>query len=223
MGRDSFVLYCNDGRQIEQLPDAEAGQLLKAIYRYVRDDEEPEGLPPVVSMAFSFIRSQLDRDGKKWEETKKKRKEAADKRWGNNPGANANARQSMQMDAKAYKSMQMDAVSVDVSVPVSVSVDEDVDVAVAVAEDEAVGEDTRGGGNDGNTDDELKPWLGNVFLTENQTADLLERMDLDTYDYYLQKLSRFIHDNDARVKNHYETILKWYEEDRQVRTLARRY
>ena len=52
-----------------------------------------------------------------------------------------------------------------------------------------------------------------VFLSDAQIADLLDLMGVDTFDYYVDKLSRFILQNNARVKNHYDTILKWWKED----------
>jgi len=52
-----------------------------------------------------------------------------------------------------------------------------------------------------------------VFLSDAQIADLLDLMGVETFDYYVDKLSRFILQNNARVKNHYDTILKWWKED----------
>lgn len=57
---------------------------------------------------------------------------------------------------------------------------------------------------------------GVVFLSEAQIADLLEKLDLDLFDYYVDKLANFIIKNDAKVKNHYETILKWWREDSKI-------
>lgn len=54
---------------------------------------------------------------------------------------------------------------------------------------------------------------GVVFLSDAQIADLLEKLDLDAFDYYVDKLASFIIKNDAKVKNHYETILKWWRQD----------
>lgn len=56
-----------------------------------------------------------------------------------------------------------------------------------------------------------------VFLSEVQIRDLLDKMGLDTFDHYVDKLSNYIIKNDAHVKNHYETILKWWQEDAAVR------
>lgn len=58
---------------------------------------------------------------------------------------------------------------------------------------------------------------GVVFLSDAQIADLLDKLDLDAFDYYVDKLANFIIKNDARVKNHYETILKWWREDSGIR------
>lgn len=63
----------------------------------------------------------------------------------------------------------------------------------------------------------LEPLRGNVMLSENQISDLLEKMGLEAFDYYVDKLNAFIRDKGAFVKNHYETLLKWYNEDRKVK------
>jgi predicted phage replisome organizer len=59
---------------------------------------------------------------------------------------------------------------------------------------------------------------GVVYLTNRQFGDLLERLGMDAFDRYVDRLATFIIEKDAYVKNHYETILKWYEEDRKVKS-----
>ena len=54
---------------------------------------------------------------------------------------------------------------------------------------------------------------GVVAVSQEQMDDLLDRMDIDTFDYYVDKLSSFIIKNGAHVKSHYDTILKWWRED----------
>ena len=54
---------------------------------------------------------------------------------------------------------------------------------------------------------------GVVFLSEAQIEDLLEKMGVDAFDYYVKKLSTFIIETGKHVKNHYLTILKWWRED----------
>ena len=62
----------------------------------------------------------------------------------------------------------------------------------------------------------LEPFRKNLMLTDNQIDDLLNQMDLEAFDYYCAKLSNFIEEKGAHVKNHYQTILKWWKEDSVV-------
>lgn len=57
---------------------------------------------------------------------------------------------------------------------------------------------------------------GVVLLSDRQVEELLDKMDIDSFDYYVEKLADFILAKQAKVKNHYATILKWWEEDRSV-------
>lgn len=54
---------------------------------------------------------------------------------------------------------------------------------------------------------------GVIVLSEEQSEKLLEVMPIDIFNYYVEKLANFIVNKKAKVKNHYETILKWYNED----------
>jgi hypothetical protein len=58
---------------------------------------------------------------------------------------------------------------------------------------------------------------GVVYLTDRQFDDLLDKLGMDGFNRYVERLATFIIEKDAYVKNHYETILKWYEEDRKVK------
>lgn len=57
---------------------------------------------------------------------------------------------------------------------------------------------------------------GVVLLSENQIEELLDTMGIDCFDFYVDKLSNFILQKHAKVKNHYATIVKWWEEDRGI-------
>ena len=54
---------------------------------------------------------------------------------------------------------------------------------------------------------------GVVFLNSRQINKLLDKLGFDAFNAYVTRLADFIIEKDAHVKNHYETILKWYEED----------
>ena len=71
------------------------------------------------------------------------------------------------------------------------------------------------------TDKQLKIMNGElgkgvVILSNAQTEDLLEKLGLDMFDYYVDKLATFIIKKGAKVKNHYETILNWYMQDSAI-------
>jgi hypothetical protein len=57
---------------------------------------------------------------------------------------------------------------------------------------------------------------GVVYLTDNQFDDLVVKLGIDGFDRYMDRLSTFIIDKGAHIKSHYETILKWYEQDSKV-------
>lgn len=71
-------------------------------------------------------------------------------------------------------------------------------------------------GNCISDDDKLKPFNNILFFSENQTGHLLELMGLEMFNEYCARLEQFIMNNDADVKSHYKTILKWYKEDCNV-------
>lgn len=59
---------------------------------------------------------------------------------------------------------------------------------------------------------------GVVYLTDTQFEDLLEKLDLETFDIYVERLADFIIEKQAHIKSHYDTILKWVAEDSKVTT-----
>ena len=66
MKKKSFILYCDYLEHIQMLNDAEAGKLFKAILQYVADGTAAD-LPGASGMAFSFIKSQIERDNAEYE------------------------------------------------------------------------------------------------------------------------------------------------------------
>lgn len=87
MDKKSFILYVDYQKHFSRLSDAEAGQLIKAIFDYAAGCEIEPILSPAAGMAFSFIRDRIDIDSEKFELTCQKRSEAGKKgmatRWKN--------------------------------------------------------------------------------------------------------------------------------------------
>jgi len=76
--KKSFVIYTDYLKHIELLSIEQRGELLTAILTYADSGEERE-LDGMTSMAFSFIRTQMDRDMEKWEESRRRRSLAGQK------------------------------------------------------------------------------------------------------------------------------------------------
>ena len=72
---ESFVLYTRHLKHLDKLTDAQAGQLLKALYSYTVGEERAE-MDVATEMLFGIISEQMDFDRAKWEETKQARRNA---------------------------------------------------------------------------------------------------------------------------------------------------
>jgi len=62
----SFLLYNDNYEAIKDLSLTDKGRLLDTIFNYSKSGTIPN-LPPVVKVAFGFIRQTMDRDFQKWE------------------------------------------------------------------------------------------------------------------------------------------------------------
>lgn len=78
MDKNSFLIYLDYQEQFELLTDEQAGQLIKAIIKYEKTGEITE-LDGMTKMAFSFIKTQLDRDREKYNKRCEKNRENAKK------------------------------------------------------------------------------------------------------------------------------------------------
>lgn len=73
--KNSFVMYTDYMEQINLLTMEQRGLLFTAIMQYASGDALPE-MDGMTGMAFSFIKSKMDRDFEKYQQTVEKRKEA---------------------------------------------------------------------------------------------------------------------------------------------------
>lgn len=126
--RCSFVLYTEYFEHVKLLSMEQRGILFTCVLAYVAGDGLPE-MDGMTQMAFSFIKSRLDRDSAAYEDKIKKRSEAG--LLGGRPKANeskqkqtkankANAFSEKQTKANESKQKQNNPDTVPVTVPVSV-------------------------------------------------------------------------------------------------------
>lgn len=62
----------------------------------------------------------------------------------------------------------------------------------------------------------LSKFKQHLFLSDKQVEELLDKLGLEMFDEYTYRLNEYIEKTGYTIKNHYETILKWYNEDRKV-------
>ena len=78
MDKNSFLIYLDYEEQFNLLTDEEVGQLMRAIIKYEKTGNMPK-LDGMLKMAFSFIKTQLDRDREKYNKKCEQNKENAKK------------------------------------------------------------------------------------------------------------------------------------------------
>lgn len=76
MDKNSFLIYLDYEEQFNLLTDEQIGQLMRAIIKYEKSGEIPK-LDGMLQMAFSFIKTQLDRDREKYNKKCEKNRENA--------------------------------------------------------------------------------------------------------------------------------------------------
>lgn len=96
-GKKTFIFYSDWINMVREMPDEDAGGLLKHILKYV-NDENPTTENLLIKMAFGHIRPMLKKDLEKWDSIREKRKIAGAK------GGKANAKQN-QANAKQLEAV----------------------------------------------------------------------------------------------------------------------
>lgn len=125
--KNSFVMYTDYMEQVSMLSREQRGDLFTAIMAYASNTGLPN-MDDVTMMAFCFIRSQMDRDRSKYQETIEKRREAG--KQGGRPKANGSDEKTKK--ANGFSEKQTEAKKADnvnendnVDVNVNENVDED--------------------------------------------------------------------------------------------------
>ena len=224
MARPGIMLYFDILEPIRVLPDAEKGQLLVAMLEYGKSGVMPE-FDGMLALAWGFVKPKIDKDEAEYnmsvlrrqfatvcrERKKKGEPEITFDEWLKITGNNDCQKLSMMTNDNQWYPTTTTTPSTPTNTNTSTTTaaaattntNED-EIAAATADKEA----KFLGGELGK---------GVVLLNDDQIGSLLDMMGVDAFDYYVDKLSSFIIKNGAKVKNHYETILKWWNEDAAVR------
>ena len=225
MARPGIMLYFDILEPIRVLPDEDKGRLLVAMLEYGKEGIVPD-FSGMLALAWGFVKPKIDKDEEEYnlsvmrrqyatvcrERKKKGEPEITFDEWLKTMHYGEHQRSSMMTNDNQWyptttttTSTTTNTTTATATAAAANTTTEDEDAAATEDESRIV---KAVGGTLGR---------GVVFLSDEQVADLLDKMGIETFDYYVDKLSDFIIKNGARVKSHYETILKWWKEDSSLR------
>lgn len=230
MARPGIMLYFDILEPIKVLPDADKGRLLVAMLEYGQRGVVPE-FDGMLALAWGFVKPNLDRDEEAYEKAKVQRNYAAfckQRKILKRPKVPFEEWSNMTEDERERLITEDNEPerAVDfvgsryptTSTTTTPSTTTSTTTATAAAATTNTTEPEIAAATIESEVRFMGGTLGKcvVLLSDDQVEALLDRMGLDAFDYYVDKLSSFILRNDAKVKNHYETILKWWHEDSAV-------
>lgn len=237
MGRPGIMLYFDMLGPISVLSNTERGKLLTAMLEYGKEGKEPD-FRGKLALAWGFVQPKIEWDGEKYKNVVEQRKYAAYCKWcseRNEPKLpyevwvkmdeskrlHAAASESNRQQSDVYGWIPTTATSTNTTTTATSTPNTNTNTYTSVSSDADAEED-----EDASLEaaaaaqrKKMKKWEGElgkgvVLMTEEQFENLLDKMDLDGVEHYIPKLADFILKNHAQVKNHYQTILKWWEQDR---------
>ena len=222
MARPGIMLYFDILEPIKVLPDADKGRLLVAMLEYGQTGAVPvfEGM---LALAWGFVKPKLDKDEAEYnmsvlrrqyattcrERKKKGEPDITFDEWVKTIGVGDNQRPSMMTNDNQWHPTTSTTPTTTPSTNTSTTITTAAAATTSTTKTELA---------TAATDKKVNVVGGElgknvVFLSEEQIEDLLEKMGIETFDHYVDKLSSFIIKNGAHVKNHHETILRWWQED----------
>ena len=228
MARPGIMLYFDILEPIKVLPDADKGRLLVAMLEYGQTGKAPafEGM---LELAWGFVKPKIDKDEAEYnlsvlrrqyatvcrERKRKGEPEITFDEWLKSNGNHDNKGTSMMTNDNQWHPTTTTTPSTNTSLSTTTA------TAAAATTSTKGGGDGGGGGavkKYGKQLEVLHGTLGKgvVRLTEEQMGDLIDKMGVADFDEYMVRLANYIIENDAHVKNHYDTILKWWREDTSI-------
>ena len=234
MARPGIMLYFDILEPIKVLPDADKGRLLVAMLEYGQSGIVPE-FDGMLALAWGFVKPNLDRDEEAYEKSKIQRRYAAFckqraalnlpkipfEEWLNLPDDERDrAATNYNEPLRTVDSVGSRYPTTSTTTTPSTTTSTTTATAAAASTTTTEPEITAAATEADRNVNVIGGVLGKnvVFLSTEQVDDLLDRMGIDVFDHYVDKLSSFIIKNNAKVKNHYETILKWWQEDSAIPT-----
>ena len=231
MARPGIMLYFDILEPIRVLPDADKGRLLVAMLEYGQTGTVPV-FDGMLALAWGFVKPNLDRDEEAYEKAKVQRSYAAFckqrkilkrpkvpfEEWSNMTEDERERLITEDNEPERAVDFVGSRYPTTTSTTTPSSTPNSTTATAAAATTNTNAPEFAAATNRESEARFIGGTLGKgvVLLHDDQVGDLLDRMGVDAFDYYVDKLSSFIIKNDAKVKNHYETLLKWWQEDSAV-------
>lgn len=219
MARPGIMVYFDMMEPLKKLPDDDKGRLFWAMLEYGKNGTLPEFDGLAMELAWEFVKPKIDKDEAEYnlsvqrrqyatvcrERKKKGEPEISFDEWIKTIADSEHQRPPMIINDNQWYPTTTTTPSTNTTTSTATAAaastsTNEMDITAAAA-DRMV---KIVGGELGK---------GVVLLSNEQIDDLLDQLGIEVFDYYVDKLSCYIIKNDAKVANHYETILKWWRED----------
>lgn len=221
MDRPGIMVYFDMMGPLSKLQDVDKGRLFWAMLDYGKSGVVPKFDVLALELAWEFVKPKIDKDKESYERQIQQKQYAAFSREVKKNGLSPVSYDDWKKlsDIEKERMISVDiwrypTTSTTTSTPTNTSTitaaaaitTEADEIAATAADTDLIVKVLNG---------ELGK--GVVFLSNAQISDLLDRMGIEVFDHYVDKLSCFIIDKGAKVKNHYETILNWWQEDAAIK------
>ena len=209
MGRPGIMVYFDMMGPLSKLQDADKGRLFWAMLEYGNSGVMPVFDDLALEMAWEFVKPKLDKDCEEYNRTVLKRQYATFCRDRKKKGESeitfdewlkVYANQMISSDITWYPTTAT-ASTTSTTTTTATATTTTADALAKIKDDFFSG----------------KMGQGAVVLSHEQVEDLLRRMGVDSFVFYVDKLGDFIIQNDAHVNSCYETIQKWWMQDAPLR------
>jgi|WetSurMetagenome_2_1015567.scaffolds.fasta_scaffold47042_2 hypothetical protein len=78
--KDNVLIYSQQYEAVKELPDADFGKVFRSVFEYAFNGKA-DNVSPDIKIAFSFMKNQIDRDQKRYEDKCEANRENVKKRW----------------------------------------------------------------------------------------------------------------------------------------------
>lgn len=211
MKRSSFIFHKEWEEPLSMLSDEDKGRVMMAMIRYDNGETVDLSDSPTAAMAFAFIRTRMDEDREKWEETCSRRsdagKKAAEARWDASDAKRTNRTKENAKNANRINRINENANDAS---DADTDTDTDSDSDTDIKEKESLRDSKK------KAPAPKKSQYGffkNVLLTDDEYHKLRENY-VDFADR-IERLSGYIESTGKKYKSHYATILNWARRDEE--------